>query len=88
MMRASKPDLVLLDLIMPVMNGFEVLKEMRADKSLKDIPVVILSVLGQDNDIKEAKKLGAIDYIVKSTLSMDEAMDRIAKHCPSPPPSS
>ena len=83
MMREERPDIVLLDLIMPVMDGFKVLQAMRKEPKLKDIPVVILSVLGQEKDVSAAKEAGADDYIVKSTLSMKEAIERIHEHCPS-----
>jgi PleD family two-component response regulator len=76
---AEKPDLVLLDLIMPKMNGFEVLKKVKADDSLKPIPVVILSNLSQDTDEAEVKKLGAVDFIVKSDISLQDLIARVNK---------
>ena len=80
----KKPDLVVLDLILPKMNGFEVLSEMKTNPTLKDIPVVILSNLGQAEDVQRAKELGAIDFMVKSDLSIQEVVHRIveayAKH--------
>ena len=66
---------------MPKKNGFEVLREIRKNSELAEVPVVILSVLGQDKDIEEAKKLGANDYIIKSTVSMEDALDKIMSHC-------
>jgi DNA-binding response OmpR family regulator len=77
--RQIHPDMVLLDLIMPGKNGFEVLEEMKADKELKDIPVVILSNLGQDSDVERGKSLGAVDYLIKSDISMKEVVESI-KH--------
>jgi len=79
-LRNDKPDIMLLDLIMPNKNGFEVLEEMGEDKDLRKIPVVILSNLGQDSDIERGKKLGAIDYIIKSDFSMKEMIDRVCTH--------
>ena len=75
--RKDSPDIVLLDLIMPKKNGFDVLKEIRGDKSLKSIPVLILSNLGQDSDINKCKKIGATDYLVKADYSMSEVVSKI-----------
>lgn len=77
-MRANKPDLVLLDLIMPVMDGFEVLTEKGKDATLKTIPVLIFSTLGQDADVKRAKELGATDYANKSFFDFDALQAKIA----------
>lgn len=74
-----KPDLVLLDLIMPKLNGFEVLKAIKADDTLKDIPVIILSNLSQPTDETEARQTGALDFIVKADISLKDLTDRIAK---------
>ena len=73
----EKPDLILLDLIMPDKNGFEVLEEIKMDDGLKNIPVVILSNLGQDSDIEKGKALGAADYLIKSNLSMKEVIEKV-----------
>lgn len=64
-MRDSKPDLVLLDLIMPKMDGFSVLAARSQDKDLKKIPVIVFSTLGQEKDVEKAQKLGANGYINK-----------------------
>lgn len=73
----EKPDLVLLDLILPRKNGFDVLIEMRKNKELKDIPVIILSVLGQESDIKRGLALGAQEYLVKPEVSLSEVVSRV-----------
>lgn len=75
--KQHKPDIVLLDMILPKMNGFEVLEAMQADSTLKKIPVLVLSNLGQDQDIEQAKKLGARDYIVKSNFSLQKVVEKI-----------
>src|SRR3989344_5172363 len=67
-----KPDLILLDLVMPVKDGFETLKEIKANDVNKSIPVVVLSNLGQDEDIKKAKQMGAVDYLVKTNISIKQ----------------
>lgn len=75
--KSEKPDLVLLDLIMPVKNGFDVLKEVCGSETLKCIPVIVLSNLSQESEMKEAMELGAMDYLVKVNLSMKELIDRV-----------
>lgn len=74
------PHLILLDMILPKMNGFEVLEALKKDKIAKDIPVIVISNLGQDEDIKNAKKMGAVDYLVKSNFSMKAIIEKIAKY--------
>ena len=71
------PDMVLLDLIMPKKDGFTVLKELKATPELAKIPVLILSNLSQATDAEEAKKLGAVDFVVKSDISLQDLIDRI-----------
>ena len=72
MVRKEKPAVVLLDLIMPKVSGFEVLEGISSDPELSTIPVMIASNLGQDSDIEKAKNLGAMDYYVKVRTSIDE----------------
>lgn len=78
--RQEKPDIVLLDIIMPEKNGFEVLEEVKKNPETKDIPVIVLSNLGQESDIKKGKELGAYDYFVKSNLSMAEVVEKVNKY--------
>lgn len=75
--KAKKPDLILLDLVMPEKDGFEILEELRMDSELKKIPVLILSNLGQDSDVKKGQKLGAVDYLVKANFSMKDVMNKV-----------
>ena len=63
------PDIILLDIILPQMDGFTVLKELKADDSTKDIPVVLLTNLGQDGDVKKGLELGANDYLIKANYT-------------------
>lgn len=77
--RSEKPDLVLLDLIMPVKNGFEVLEEIKADKTL-NTRIVILSNLGQESDVEKGKELGAVDYLIKSNHSMKDIIEKVKQN--------
>lgn len=77
--KQRKPDLILLDLVMPLMDGFETLKALKKDPSLADINVIVLSNLGQDEDIATAKSLGAKDYLIKANNSIQEVVVKI-KH--------
>ncbi|MFW0837988.1 MAG: response regulator [Candidatus Komeilibacteria bacterium] len=72
-----KPALILLDMVLPGKDGFEVLSTIKADKELRDIPVIILSNLGQDSDIAKGKELGALDYLVKSDISIHEIINKV-----------
>lgn len=78
--KKDKPDLILLDLVMPEKNGFEVLEELGVNDELRKIPVIILSNLGQDSDIEKGRALGAVDYLIKSDLTMDEVIDKVKFH--------
>jgi DNA-binding response OmpR family regulator len=73
--RDKTPDLILLDLVMPEMDGFETLQTLKSDDKLKGVPVIVLSNLGQDSDIDKAKQLGAKDYFVKSNVSIQKVVE-------------
>jgi len=75
----EKPDLILLDLMLPKKSGFEILKEIKKDEKIKDIPVLILSNLAQEKEIEEGLALGAQDYLVKTNYSIQQVMERIKK---------
>lgn len=75
----EKPDLVMLDLLLPRKNGFDVLAEIKQNRNIKNIPVIVLSNLAQEIDIKEAMKLGAVEYLVKSEVRLSEVVDKIKK---------
>ncbi|MBT3689811.1 response regulator [bacterium] len=72
-----KPDLILLDIIMPKLDGFTVLKNLKANASTKDIPVILLTNLGQDEDIKKGNKLGATGYLIKANLTPAQVVEKI-----------
>lgn len=73
----KKPDLILLDMVMPEKNGMQVLKELRADNDAKNIPVIIVSGLSQQKDIDEALALGAKKYLVKSSIGFHDLKDAV-----------
>jgi len=75
--RVHKPDLVLLDVMMPKMNGFEVLEALKGAADVRDIPVIMLTNLEQPADIKRATDSGAHSYLVKSNMNLDELAARI-----------
>jgi len=79
MAKEIKPDLILLDIIMPKMNGMEVLEEMQKDKELKSMPVIIISNSGQPVELDKAKKLGAKDWLVKTEFDPQEVVDKVVK---------
>ncbi len=78
--RDLHPDIVLLDLILPKKSGFEVLTEIRALPGGGKIPVVVLSNLGQQEDIDQVKKLGVKDYLVKADHSLSEMVAKVKEH--------
>lgn len=75
--KTIKPDLILLDLILPKLNGFEVLKELKNDPETKNIPVIVNSVLSQPSDIKEITDLGAAKYLTKDNNSLQQVIKEI-----------
>lgn len=77
--RAVKPDLILLDILMPRKNGIEVMEELHADPALKDIPVVIISNSGQPLEIARAQELGARDFLVKAVFDPNEVLDKVQR---------
>lgn len=73
------PDLILLDIVMPQMNGFEVMEKMQEDEELKKIPIIIVSNSGQSVEIGEAQKLGARDWLIKAEFDPQEVVDKVKK---------
>jgi len=78
--REQKPSVVLLDLMLPKMPGFDMLKALKEDKATADIPVIILSNLGQESDRKRGVELGAVEYIVKANTSLDEIVKKVRSY--------
>lgn len=77
--KTKKPDLILLDLILPKLNGFDVLRELKDDETTKDIPVIILTNLESIDDVNKAIELGANTYLVKAQYSLKEVFEKIKK---------
>lgn len=78
LIRSERPDLVLLDLLMPKMTGIEVLRALRADESIRDIPVLILSNSSRELEMHDAEALGVVGYFIKANFSLQELVDKIA----------
>src|SRR5579859_6721364 len=78
-LKTITPDLILLDLVMPVKDGFSTLEVIKSDPKLKIIPVIVASNLGQKEDTDRALKLGASDYFVKSDLALSSLIEKISK---------
>jgi DNA-binding response OmpR family regulator len=72
-----KPDIVLLDIIMPKMDGFAALKKLKKNDATSAIPVILLTNLGQEEDIKKGKELGAADYFIKANHTPQEVVDKV-----------
>lgn len=76
-LRTKKPEIILLDLILPGVDGFEILTQIKKDANLKDIPVMVISNLGQKEDIDRAMGLGASDFLIKANYTLDEIITRV-----------
>lgn len=72
-----RPDIVLTDILMPELDGFEVIKMIKAEEELKSIPILIMSNLGQEDHIQKGLELGALGYIVKSQYTPSRVVDKI-----------
>jgi len=77
--KAEKPDLILLDLVLPKMHGFEVLQALKEDAVTKDIPIIVLTNLESVGDVEKALELGATTYLVKASYSLEEVVKKIKK---------
>lgn len=76
----DKPDMILLDIIMPKLDGFSVLKNLKDNPQTKNIPVILLSNLGQEEDIKKGKEMGASGYLVKANLTPAEVVEKVREN--------
>lgn len=75
-------DLILLDIMLPDVDGFDILETLKSTATTKKIPVIIMSNLGQPEDRKQGKALGAQNYIVKSDISLDEVVSKVREVLP------
>ena len=80
MVQNELPALILLDIILPKMSGFDVLKDLKKDKRTKDMPVILLTNLGQREDVQKGIKLGAKDYLIKAHFMPSEVVEKIKKY--------
>jgi len=78
--QSEDPDLIILDMIMPKKNGFEVLTELQKNPQTAAIPVIILSNLGQEEDIKKGLDLGAVEYLVKDNITLSTIVDKVNQY--------
>jgi len=78
--KKQKPEIVLLDLLMPGIDGFEVLKRLKKDKTTRKIKVIVLTVAKDKQSQEKAKKLGAVDYLIKSELKLQEIVKRVVAY--------
>lgn len=79
-LRNEQPDLILLDIVLPKMSGFDVLKEIRSDPKTKNIPVIILSNLAREGEVKRGLTEGANDYIIKTNFSLLNLVKKIKSY--------
>lgn len=75
--KKEKPDLILLDILLPGKDGFEILEEVKKDDELKDMPIILLTNLGQRRDIEKGLELGAVDYLIKAHFTPSEVITKI-----------
>lgn len=75
----ERPDIILLDLVLPGTHGFEILKKIKENSETKNIPVIVATNLGEESDKKKAMGLGAEDYFVKASVDLDQLSEKISK---------
>lgn len=79
LLKEGLPDVIILDILLPGKNGYEILEELRKDERTKDLPIIILSNFGQKEEIEKGLKLGADKYLIKATLTLDEILGEVNK---------
>ncbi len=80
MARKEKPDLILVDIIMPRKGGFEVMEEIRNEEEMKDIPIIVISNSGQPVELDRVKKLGVKDWLIKTNFDPQEVVEKVKKY--------
>lgn len=78
--KSFKPDLILLDIMMPIMNGLETLQHLKADPETKDTKIIMLTNVGEDSIVEIAQTFGAQDYLVKSNFTPDEVLKKVRQY--------
>lgn len=76
-LREMKPDLILLDIILPKISGFELMETLRSNVAFQQAPIVIISNLGQDSDIEKGQSLGAVGYFIKAKISIEDLVNQL-----------
>lgn len=77
--KKKKPDIILLDILLPKLDGFAVLEKLKADPATKAIPVILLTNLGQKDDVERGLEAGAADYLIKAHFKPSEILDKVKK---------
>ena len=77
--KKKRPDIILLEILMPKMDGFEVLKNLKEKSTTKNIPVILLTNLGQKDDVDKGLAMGASDYLIKAHFKPSETVDKVKK---------
>lgn len=77
--KSKNPDIILLDILLPKVDGFSVLKKLKEDGATQKIPVILWSNLGQRDDVEKGLKMGAVDYLIKTHFKPSEVVDKIKK---------
>lgn len=77
--KIKKPDIILLDVLLPKLDGFAVLEKLKKDTETKDIPVILLTNLGQRDDVDRGLQLGAADYLIKAHFKPSETVEKVKK---------
>jgi len=75
----KSPDIVLLDILLPKLDGFAVLEHLKADKATSGVPVILLTNLGQKDDVEKGLEMGAVDYLIKAHFKPSEVVDKVKK---------
>ena len=79
LLEKETPDLIVLDILLPGMSGYEILEKIKSDPKTKDIPVIILSNFGQKSEVDKGLAMGAVRYLIKATLTLDEILEEVTK---------
>lgn len=75
--KKKKPDVILLDILLPKMDGFAILEALKKDESVKNIPVILLTNLGQKDDVEKGLDMGAVDYLIKAHFKPSEVVQKV-----------